>query len=398
MSRIAIITNVIPSYREDFYNLLISRFGEDITIYCQDDLPGMQLKLVHNHLQKNIKLIKYWSLQKESVAWQWLPLRELYRNYDIYIFFGNPRILSSLLFATLFFLVGKKVVIWGQWHTAGASPVLEKIRLRWWRLFDFILLYTEKGADYLRKRGFNHHTMIGLNNGLNQSAIESEKKKWTPSALEQWRRNKNIHARKILLSCARLEPKNCFNQFVEALKKIIALEPNVLWCVIGDGVEAEHLHASAKDLSEHILWLGPIYGEKELAPWFLSATALVHPGAIGLTLLHAYGYSLPVITHTSDYDQMPEISAMPVCNRQICFKQNDIDSLIEKTLWALSNPQEIRSISNAVLQVALEGHNTQVMAQRFCAMINAVEATTGEKGKFPLADSCDSPKKNGRNV
>ena len=40
--------------------------------------------------------------------------------------------------------------------------------------------------------------------------------------------------------------------------------------------------------------LGSIYDEIELAPWFLTADAFVYPENIGLSILHAFGYGLPV--------------------------------------------------------------------------------------------------------
>src|SRR5205085_9067419 len=46
------------------------------------------------------------------------------------------------------------------------------------------------------------------------------------------------------------------------------------------------------------------------APWFLSSSCFVYPGSIGLSLLHAFGYGLPVITHADRRRHGPEIAAL----------------------------------------------------------------------------------------
>ena len=54
--------------------------------------------------------------------------------------------------------------------------------------------------------------------------------------------------------------------------------------------------AEELDVEQYVRWLGSIYDEAQLAPWFLTADAFVYPGAIGLSVLHAMGYGLPVVT------------------------------------------------------------------------------------------------------
>ena len=75
--------------------------------------------------------------------------------------------------------------------------------------------------------------------------------------------------------------------------------------------EEENLKQKAKQLGvdNNIIWLGAIYEQESLAPWFLYSKALIHPGAIGLSLLHSMGYGLPVLTHSNLDMHMPEIAA-----------------------------------------------------------------------------------------
>ena len=61
---------------------------------------------------------------------------------------------------------------------------------------------------------------------------------------------------------------------------------------------------------DSIRWLGALYEQEVMAPWFLSAKVFVYPGYIGLSIMHAMGYGLPVITHDNMDNQSPEVAAL----------------------------------------------------------------------------------------
>ena len=117
MPRVAIITNVLPHYRLGFYQRL-AEAGLDYTVFCQDHLPGFNLRLVHNQLE-NVHLVR--SLGSERrVVWQFLPVLRLLA-YDVLVFYGNPRVLSTVVWATLFKALGIAVE-----DLAAAQAVLQK--------------------------------------------------------------------------------------------------------------------------------------------------------------------------------------------------------------------------------------------------------------------------------
>ena len=45
--RVAIVTNVVPSYRQGFYDRLFGRDDVRVHVYCQDQLPGTNVKAIH---------------------------------------------------------------------------------------------------------------------------------------------------------------------------------------------------------------------------------------------------------------------------------------------------------------------------------------------------------------
>ena len=378
VKRVAIITNVIANYREDFYRRILADQSMAITVFCQDAITGMNLKTVHEKFAKNVKLIKSIGLAKEKIAWQFLPFLDLYKNHDILFFYGNPRVLSNVIYSVLFKMLGKKVIIWGQAHTAGANPIMEKIRLAWWRFFDYLFLYTDKEIEYLQNKGFKAQKMLGMNNGLNQDEIDHAKAQWPAERLAEWKKQQGIEKNTLLLSCARLEPKNQFELMIPALAKLCETNPKILWCVIGQGQQEAALRNAVNQagLDDHVLWLGAIYDENELAPWFISSTLLIHPGAIGLRLLHAFGYALPVITHNDMANQMPEMAAFEDDINGVLFVNKDASSLFQTIHQQLSDEYKRQQLSQAAYQTAKKRFNTTIMAHRFLDMAMLTDANS----------------------
>ena len=173
--------------------------------------------------------------------------------------------------------------------------------------------------------------------------------------------------RTILLSCTRLEPKNKFDLMMRALPAIARDVPNVTWCIVGGGPEQERLSAMARELglSDRVRFVGEEYDERELAPWFLSADLFVHPGAIGLSLLHAFGYGVPVVTHGSADRHGPEFGAFEDNLAGRTFREDDSEDL-GATISALLKDAPARlAMKQRVQQVARHDYNVDVMVERF---------------------------------
>jgi len=365
--RIAVVTNVLPHYREAFYAELFQRQELDVTVYCQESIPGMSLRTVHEKFPERVRLVRSASAPRELVGWQRLPWRELLGNYDMFFVMGNPRILSSVAFASTALLLGRPVVLWGQAHTAGANRITERLRLAWWRCFRNLFVYTDREVEWLRQRGFSRQHIVGMNNGLDQKQIDAVASGWSPDALHSWLVRNDLVGRTMILSCARLEPKNEFELWLDAIPSVLQRFPGVLWCVIGEGRERERLQtrAAALGVEKAIRWLGAILDEADLAPWFLSSQFLIHPAGIGLTLLHAFGYGLPVITNGDPESQMPEFGAFTPGETGKVFRRGDTNSLAQVVCSYLDEPEQRGAMSAIALQVAREQYNVSVMVERF---------------------------------
>src|ERR1035437_2939524 len=186
--KVAIILDVIPSYREGFYDILFERKDIEVTVYAQPNIPGLNLKTIHNRYANQVKLVKFSCAKREKISWQFLPFYEIFTKYDVVVVQGNPRQVSHFVLATLLRLFGKKMVLWTMAHSfRGFSPT-EELRLFWSRIFKYIFVYTDAEVEFLRKKGFNKQYIVGMNNGLNQRIIDAATIEWNADRLREWRK------------------------------------------------------------------------------------------------------------------------------------------------------------------------------------------------------------------
>jgi len=371
--RIAILTNIIPTYRKGFYDLLFENKDLSVTVYCQSHIPGMNLKSIHDLYGKNVRLVKMISARGEKFAWQFLPWIEIYKNYDVIFLQGNPRYLSDVFYGIFLKIFRKKIVLWTMAHSYGANPLNERLRLLWSRIFRHIFVYTDAEVDYLRDRGFNNNYILGMNNGLNQKSIDQSIQNWSEQKLKEWCIDKKLTDKIILLSCARLEKKNKFDLFVKVLPRVVNYFPEVIWCIIGDGIEKVNLETQIAQagLEKYVLFVGELYDEEKLAPWFLTAKLFIHPASIGLGLMHAFGYGLPVITSSNKLMHGPEFGAFIDNETGRVYSENNISDFVNTINDLLLNGSTRVKMKETVIEIARKKFNVDIMVERFVRIANA---------------------------
>ncbi|OGO29003.1 MAG: hypothetical protein A2W33_07365 [Chloroflexi bacterium RBG_16_52_11] len=371
--KIAVVINILPSYREGFYRRLFARDDLFVKVYCQEAIPGSNLKTIHDQYPENVVLVKSFTAKNEKIVWQSLPWRECLTGYDVVFVEGNPRYLSHAILATLMKIFRKRVVLWTMAHSFRANTLTENIRLLWSRIFDFLFVYSDSEVAFLRKKGFKNSSIVGMNNGLDQKKIDATIQLWPRDKVDAWRKEQNLQGNRLLLSCARLEPKNKFKQFIQALPAIVDEFSDVVWCVIGGGVEQPALESliQAANLTKHVRFIGALYDEAELAPWFLSSEILVHPAAIGLSILHAFGYGLPVVTHKNWAHHGPEYSAFEPGLTGQNFAEDDVDGLAETVIRLLRDNESRKQMKRYVQALTREKYNVDTMVDRFVNMAHA---------------------------
>lgn len=287
---------------------------------------------------------------------------------DVIVSTGNPRFLNIYPLTIAARRRGLPVIWWCQGWTPEASPVTTKIR-HWLtrHIPNGVMVYTKKEADAFIELGFPAERTFFLNNTIDEGLIQAEIDKVGEPALSAFRREQGLVDRKVLIFCSRLTPKTRLLQAIEAVDRLRADQPDALLVVIGDGVlrgEAEAL-VEELGLGDHVRFLGAVFDEAMLAPWFLSADSLLYPGPIGLSLLHAFAYGLPVVTHDNARNQNPEFAALePGCNG-LLFKENDVTALAAALGKILADPAYRQALKSRAYETAHRDYTMAAMVRNF---------------------------------
>jgi glycosyltransferase involved in cell wall biosynthesis len=380
--RVAIVVNFLTTYRADFYRRLLANEEISVTIYCHEAPPHLNIPTIHQQFPEHVRVIRGFFSYRERVVVSSLPWRELFTAYDAVYVEGNPRYLSLALLATLLRVTRRKVIMWAMVHSFRNSRTGHAVRLLWYRLFDQLLVYSEKEVAYLTASQFAGR-IVSIDNGIDYDRIEAATNAWPQSRLSKWRASQQLSNSLIVLSCARLEQKNKFSQFLDIFPKLIETHPNVVWCIIGEGSDRGALESKARHLgvTPNVRFLGRIYDEAEQAPWFLSSRVLVHPGAIGLTLLHAMAFGLPVVTHDNARHHGPEFSIMRDGETGITHPEDTPDDMLKSVRELLQDPVLGQYMGTAGRHLVKTKYNTQAMVRHFLEFLEPPLATAAPRNR-----------------
>jgi glycosyltransferase involved in cell wall biosynthesis len=239
------------------------------------------------------------------------------------------------------------------------------------------MVYNEAAAARLRDEGFDGERIFVALNSLDQGPIEQARRYWlgASDALCAFRREHQLDPGPVLLYVSRLEPKNRLELLLDATARLRPKFPRLCAVVIGGGDDLRRLEEAARRLgvSDHVRFLGAIYDEEQLAPWFVSADLFVYPANIGLSLLHAFGYGLPVVTSDDVAAQNPEIEALEHGTNGFFYKSGSAEALAATIATALGDPEGLARMSAAAEATVRDRFNVQTMvdgmeaAIRYCA-------------------------------
>ena len=195
-------------------------------------------------------------------------------------------------------------------------------------------------------------------NALDQAPIQAARERWLadPERLERFRREHRLDAGPRVLFVSRLGPANRLDLLVDAAASLQGRHPGLQLLIVGNGnEERQRLEALAQErgFSDRVRFLGAVYGEDELAPWFLSADVFCYPANVGLSLLHAFGYGLPAVTADDLAAQNPEIEALRDGENGLLYHADDANALADALDALFQDDPRRRAMGDAARRTVL---------------------------------------------
>lgn len=368
--RVTIVQPSLAKYRVPVFAELAARPGIDLTVAyaTQPYIPNVEpagFKAFGTGPFRDV--LKRPHLHIHAAQWRWSKRTES----DVVVLTWDVRglgLVPSLLRARA---AGVGTVVWGHGYSKQEGRVRRATRNIVPRLADATLFYTDGPAARFISGGFPESRVFVARNALDQSAIQAARVAWLnePAKLAEFRREQGLGDRPIALFVSRLEHDNRVDLLLRAAAELRRQVPGLMTVVIGKGPEMEALQLLARELGlgEDARFLGAIYDEQQIAPWFLASRVFVYPRNIGLSLLHAFGYGLPAITCDDIASQNPEIEALRDGANGLLYRDGSLPELIE-SMRTIVTDDALHA------RLAAEAHRTVLEEFSLSRMVDGMEA------------------------
>lgn len=279
---------------------------------------------------------------------------------------------------------GVATVLWG--HGFGKThPRLGDLARRLTAdIADACLLYGPATRRRTVEQGVPPEQVFDAPNAIDQAAIAEAARRWrsSPERLAAFRRQEGIEGGPVVLFLSRLEADKLPTVLVEAFAAVLAKHPAATLAFIGDGAARPEIEAAADRLGvrARVRLAGALFDEEAIAPWALSSSLLVHPGGIGLSLMHAFGYGLPVITTDRSILHGPEAEIHEPGLNGLLYRHGDAADLASKIAAILEDEPLRQRMSKAALATVSgpRGRNVEGMVAGF---LDAIDFAAARHGK-----------------
>ena len=370
--RVCIQQPALPAYRVPVFAELASRPGLSVEVLFSDEakLPNVEAEGFTAHQMAERRLLKWprevrWvSAQMEAVDPERADVAVLEYNS------GVPSVLPAVRRAKR---RGVGVVLWGHGYSVRDASMSRRLRNWIGTRADAVLLYNHEARQRMINEGFEAERLFVALNCLDQRPIQAAREAWLaePERLRAFQQEHRLDSGPVVLFVSRLYSLNRMDLLLHAASRLSESHPNLIVAIVGDGEQREHLQELATKLgiADRVRMPGAIYGEEQLAPWFLSAQAFCYPNFIGLSVLHAFGYGLPVVTNRDMWAHPPEAQAIRDGENGLLVDLREPGSLAHALAELIDHPDRAARMGQAGRSLVLERYTLANMVDGYEAAV-----------------------------
>jgi glycosyltransferase involved in cell wall biosynthesis len=344
---VCIVQQIVPHYRVPVFDLLARQPGIELSVWSGHQPWGslQPAKGTGRYEEVDAPFRKYglvyWQPGQVAAAKAAAAGR-----YDVVIFSWNARLVHLPRALRVCARSGVATLLWGHGFSKGESRWKRRVRNRLLDSAAAVLLYNQHAADRLVREGIDPARAFVALNAIDQAPIRAAREHWQrrPQDLARFRAEHGITDSEMALFISRLEKDKRIDLLLEAFAMVVRQRPAARLAIIGRGSEEAALRAQVArlNLGQHVIFAGSVYDDMHLAPWFLSAACMAYPVAIGLSILHAFGYGLPVVTSDDLAAHNPEIESFRAGENGLLYRDGDAGDFAAKML-ACMNDLPLRS-------------------------------------------------------
>lgn len=318
-NRILIVQPTIAAYRIPFFLQLAESIGHISVLHFDESYSFLNEENIDEirGTTKSIFGLKYVS-----------GLRKWLKRFDVVIVFFDPH--WPNLFLLPLFKKNLRVILWG--HGFGRSNLINQLRLFVLERADAMITYDENGKNEITARKHRLSSKIFV----------------APNTIDVTNSQNTSYAEKnSFLYVGRLQRRKKLDVFLKIYAELALIDRKIVFNILGNGLEEEKLLKNlAKDLgiSEGVNFIPGTSDPDVLLRYFKTAYSYISPGAVGLGVLHAFSYGVPVLT-MEGADHGPEVSN--IINGINGYLTHDEEALKKAVTKIVDNSDHIKMGSNA---------------------------------------------------
>lgn len=300
------------------------------------------------------------ALAGDRLFYQCNVLSQPYRPGDTIIAFGNPRFVSLWLLLLWGRLRGVRILVHGQGNYAHpqAGPLRRWMYRTLCRLAHRYVCYNGYVRSEMLRIGCDGRKLaVAENSLLVESTVDSSDRDYRVSGV---------------LFVGRLRTGCSLETAVEAVSRLRSFDEDVRLHVVGGG-EDEGRHRQRFSSLEWVIFHGPVYDQAKIADISRRCRVGCYPGAAGLSVVHYFALSLPVVVHSRVHLHMgPEPAYVRDGHNGFLFDPaGDTAEALYRTLlraWRL-DAQALREIGAAARQT-YRSLTMPTLGERFLAILD----------------------------
>ena len=387
-TRVAILQPLLPRYRVPVFDLLARTTGIDLTVIC-DMHPKGSLKSAPATNNFRCEQSNQYRLGP-ALSQPAMLSTAMGNRFDAAVFTWNTRILELMPALLACKATGKGSVLWGHGYSKRDSPVRRALRRNMLRFADSALLYGRAERSRLVDVGWDANKIFVAPNAIEQVSVQNATAAWKsePERLRRWQAERGIIDGKLVVFISRIEADKRVDLLLDAFARLTTRQPDLRLGIIGGGscLDKVRRQSVALGIESRTTFTGPIYDEGLVAPWCLSAGCLAYPEAIGLSIYHAFGYGLPVVTSDNISSHNPEIESLRDGVNGLLYAHRDVDAFARAIERLLNDPRGREGWRKAALDTvhAPDGYNILSMVNGYAdALRHALSRHPSRIGRMP---------------
>lgn len=354
--RIAILQPEVPHYRDEFFQKLGERCeGMDMYVYNSIENAKRHGFSVQAEGMKEIR-----NIQWHGIVW-YNPFTLLKKRYDTLVLMLHFAHVTTWLLLLTKWLHRKRIILYGQ--GISVKRYLKEEKKPDWKLKGMIALadgawvYMEK-EERQWKNIFPKKPIVALNNTISGM---KEIVGYSPTQEKDALKVKySIKEKRVLLFCARFtSPYRRVDLLLETIQKLDSKRFGFI--IIGDGINKPDF-SPFKNVHD----FGAVYDTAMKRELFTVADIYFQPGWVGLSIVEAMGYGLPIFTFKRSEETLQCVEYSYIVNGENGMLLEDMEGCIQ-TFNHISDKDLVNMGNNArLLAKTLLPEN---MAEKACSIV-----------------------------